>query len=217
MLTHDRFFKTGDLGKVDDDGFLFITGRKKDMIIVAGGEGIPPRNRRSARPPRNSRRCSRAREKRSQPRRSRRRFCHSKRGSHDQSRRAARFLPRGRGLPQWKSSARNHPDRRHAPIPNRKNSKARPRRAIAFSPSINLTHAGTERTRAVPASFSPSLPNHTRPPAFPSSPHPASATPSTCPLYRALRQIASTRSGRSTATVSLESDWNPLVQASIND
>ena len=41
VLTADGYFKTGDLGKLDEDGFLFITGRKKDMIIVSGEKAYP--------------------------------------------------------------------------------------------------------------------------------------------------------------------------------
>ncbi len=37
-----RCFRTGDIGKVDTDGFLFITGRKKEMLII-GGENVFPR------------------------------------------------------------------------------------------------------------------------------------------------------------------------------
>ncbi len=44
MFDENGWFQTGDIGRFNGDGFLKIVGRKKDILVTAGGKNIPPEN-----------------------------------------------------------------------------------------------------------------------------------------------------------------------------
>ena len=41
-FTPAGFFRTGDLGMIDDDGYVWIMGRRKEILVTAGGKNVPP-------------------------------------------------------------------------------------------------------------------------------------------------------------------------------
>jgi long-chain acyl-CoA synthetase len=48
VLGPDGWLRSGDLGSIDEDGFIHITDRKKDILVTAGGKNVAPQNLENA-------------------------------------------------------------------------------------------------------------------------------------------------------------------------